>query len=546
MSYKQKIIKISVNCIFIYLFLNTGIVNSQSDLFGEKLLKMNQFKTVKGYLLNKLKVNPNDINALYLLGETYYKLGNNDSAHFYFSKGIVLNPNDYNCNIGIAKIMLDNSNNAEAKKIIEKVKLFSKYKDLNVMVSIADAYISSKNKQFEFASEILEKAKEIDITKPMIHIISGDLNSLIDKVGEAANDYERAIYYDKNCVEAFYKLGKIYHTARNNNESIKAYTNALNIDSTYIPVWRDLAELYYSIGSYQKASEAFFKYIQLTEPDLNDHFRYATILFFNKEYSKSLIETENALRKDPENFIMKRLYAYNLLETKDYQKSLIAINDFMSKASENKIISSDYEYYGKILSKNNKDSIAIIIFEKAMNMDSTKKVLYENIGASYDKLKKFEKAVEAYYNAITFKINPSALDYFALGKSAYFYGGSIANTDSLIKIQYLQKADTSFTKVIELSPKSHLGYFWKARVNALLDPNTITGIAKPWYEQVINILEVNPTKSPKDLVEAYGYMGVYLIKTDDIKGSKVYWNKIIEIDPKNEDALKYKDLKEKK
>ena len=521
----------------IFLMLNLGFVYSQTDDFGEKLLKMDQLKTAKHYFLKKVIDKPAEASAWYYLGETFFNLGNTDSAAFCFQKTILINPNDINGNIGMARIQLEKANISEAKKILERVNTLAKYRNVNVLASIAEALINTKNKQFDLALEYLQKAKDVDITKSVIHIVSGDLNSMQSNLGEAANDYERAFYYDKNCIEAYYKLGKIYSTARNFDQSIKAFESALKIDSTYIPVWRDLAEMYYTYGYYQKASDAFSKYIQLTEPDLNDHIRFASILYFNKEYAKSLTETDNALLKDAKNFVMKRLNAYNLYETKDYTKSLLSMNDFFKNTTESKIISTDYEYYGKVLSKNNQDSMAIIAFEKCISMDSTKKNLYENIGASYDKLKKFDNAAKAYNNVIVFKNNPSAIDYFALGKSAYFYGGSITDADSVVKMQYLQKADTSFTKVIELSPKSHLGFFWKARVNALLDPETATGLAKPWYEKVISILETTPDKNKKEIMESYQYLGYFYYLKKDNEMSKSYWNKILAIDPADKKAI---------
>ncbi len=540
----QKVVKILFFSLFIILCLNIGLVNAQTDVYGDKLLKMNQFKTAKTYFLKKINEKPNDISTLYYLGETYFNLNNVDSAQFYFQKAIALNPNDIYANIGIAKIQLEKSNLIEAKKTLDKANSLSKYKDVNVITSIADALISTKNKQYELANEYLLKAKEINKSKAIIHIVSGDMNSMQSNIGEAANDYERAFYYDNKCTEAYYKLGRIYSTAKNYKETIKAFESALKIDSNYIPVWRDLAEMYYAYGHYQEASDAFFKYIQLTEPDLNDHIRYATILYFNKEYAKSLIETENALIKDPKNFVMKRLNTYNLFETNEYAKALMAINSFFKIIPESKTIAQDYEYYGKILSKNNMDSLAIIAFEKTIALDSTKNEFYENIGKSYDKLKKYEKAVKAYENLILSQKAPLSSQYFQLGKSAYFSGTPLVNVeDSLKKMYYLQIADTSFSKVVEFSPASHLGFLWKARVNALIDSKTTAGLAKPWYDQVIIILEANPGKSPKDLIEAYGYLGVYFIKNDDNKTSKIYWNKILEIDPKNEDALKYKDMK---
>ncbi|MFZ4411917.1 MAG: tetratricopeptide repeat protein [Bacteroidales bacterium] len=538
MNALQKMVKKIVYSLFIILLLNQTSAFSQTDTYGEKLLKMNQFKTAKSYFLKKNAEKPNDISTLYFLGETYYNLGILDTAEFYFQKGIVLNPNDIYTNIGMGKILLDKSNIPEAKKMFEKANALAKYKDIKVLASIADAMISSKNKQYDLATEYLQKAIEKDKTKSIIHIVSGDKNSIQANLGEAANDYERAFYYDKNCTEAYYKLGKIYTTARNYKESIKAFESALKIDSSYIPVWRDLAEMYYSYGHYQDASDAFYKYIQLTEPDLNDHIRYATILFFNKEYAKSLSETDNALLKDPKNFVMKRLNSYNLYETKDFSKSLIAITDFFKTTPENKTIATDYEYYGKILSKNGMDSLAIISFEKALVMDSSKIELYENIGMSNDKLKKYDKSAKAYESLILSKTNPLSSEFFLLGKSTYYFGGSMADlADSLNKKAYLSKADTSFSKVIELSPNSFLGYFWKARVNALLDPETEIGLAKQWYEKVVSILEATPDKNKKELLESYQYLGYFHYIIKDNETSKIYWNKILAIDPTDKKAL---------
>ncbi len=534
----KKIMKISFFSFSIVLMLNIGLVYSQTDSYGEKLLKMNQFKTAKTYFLNKIVEKPNDLLIFYYLGETYYNLGKTDSAEFYFQKVLILNPNDIYSNIGFGKIQLDKSNIDDAKKIFERAYTLSKYKDINVIAAIADALISSKNKQYDLATEYLENAKDKDKTKAIIHIVSGDMNSMREKLGDAANDYERAFYYDKNCVEAYYKLGRIYTTARNFKESIKAFESAINIDSTYIPVWRDMAEMYYSYGRYQNASDAFLKYLELTEPDLDDHIRYATILYFNKDYSKSLIETNNALLQDPKNIVMKRLNAYNLFETKDYSKSLIAINDFFKTTPESKIISTDYEYYGKILSKNNQDSLAILIYEKTMAMDSTKSNLLENVGNSYDKLKKFDKAADSYGKLIAINANPLPTDYFYLGKSAYNAATFLtSSTDSLKRIEFLQLSDTSFSKVVELSPTSYLGYFWKARVNSLLDPATLTGLAKPWYEKVISLLESNPEKYKKELIESYQYLGVYFYKLKDNEQSKSYFNKILAIDPNDKFSL---------
>ena len=120
MNALQKMVKKIVYSLFIILLLNQTSAFSQTDTYGEKLLKMNQFKTAKSYFLKKNAEKPNDISTLYFLGETYYNLGILDTAEFYFQKGIVLNPNDIYTNIGMGKILLDKSNIPEAKKCLKR------------------------------------------------------------------------------------------------------------------------------------------------------------------------------------------------------------------------------------------------------------------------------------------------------------------------------------------------------------------------------------------------------------------------------------------
>jgi len=117
-----------------------------------------------------------------------------------------------------------------------------------------------------------------------------------------------------------------------------------------------------------------------------------------------------------------------------------------------------------------------------------------------------------------------------------------------MRLTYFMKADTSLGTVISKSPQSHLGYFWRARVNALLDPETEKGLARPYYQKADSIMSTNPTKFKKELIESYQYLGYYfylkaekdkadakLVKEDN-ENSKTYWNKLLAIDPENAKA----------
>jgi len=89
----------------------------------------------------------------------------------------------------------------------------------------------------------------------------------------------------------------------------------------------------------------------------------------------------------------------------------------------------------------------------------------------------------------------------------------------------------------EKAPDSYLGYFWRARINSVKDPETTMGLAKPYYEKTCSILE-GSEGNQKQLVEAYSYLAYYYYLKEDMETSKTYWNKILVIDPENQTAIK--------
>ena len=113
--------------------------------------------------------------------------------------------------------------------------------------------------------------------------------------------------------------------------------------------------------------------------------------------------------------------------------------------------------------------------------------------------------------------------------------------DNIAAQKYLFKADSLFAIVKERVPDSHLGSLWQARTQSQLDPETEQGLAKPYYESCIPILEKNKEKYSNELTECYRYLGYYYYLKQDMDNSKIYWNKILSIDPSNataQEALK--------
>jgi len=516
------------------------------------LIDIEQYQKAKNVFQSLIKKEPLNAKNFFYLGETYFITDKIDSADLYYKKGIEVNPDEAYNYIGTGKIFLQKENVEAAQEQFKKGISKVPRKDENFYILLGQAWTICKKTNFDEAKKYLDKAKDINEKNPEIYIKYGDLILTKEKTGGDANtQYNYAIDYNPNYAKSYYKIGLVYLRSKIVNNAIESFTKATTLDSNFIPAYRELGEIYLLAKRYDKAVESYKKYISMADYNVNDQIRYAVMLFYNKDYIAANKIVNKLYVTDPNNTNILRLLAYTSYELNDNAKGLEAIIRFFQLIDKSKILTSDYEYYGNILSKNNKDSLAISNYETVIRMDSSKKSLYENIAKIYDKQKNYRKTADYYEKLIKSEQEPLSSQYFIMGKNCYFYvSDDSVKADSLIKKTYIWKADSAFAKVSELSPTSHLGMLWRARSNAMLDPQTTQGLAKPYYEKVVEMLTANTdNKNKKDLIESYKYLGYYYyLKFQNAKGadkinqpqykesSLGYWQKLKELDPNDKAA----------
>jgi tetratricopeptide (TPR) repeat protein len=125
----------------------------------------------------------------------------------------------------------------------------------------------------------------------------------------------------------------------------------------------------------------------------------------------------------------------------------------------------------------------------------------------------------------------SIADYYNLGRVYYNFGQ--ASKDIII----LQKADTTFAYVTNLKPEFQggKGFFYRASIKQVLD--TVNFSAKQYFETYINYAKVDSVKNANELVVCFRYLASYYYFTagEYCKGV-AYWERIIALDPKNQDV----------
>ena len=515
------------------LFLAVIVLMLPNGIFAQTLKDAmrqttnEQFETAEMSFKSLIEREPNNGEYYFYYGENFFKNDNLPMANTVYQKGVAVNASNPLNYVGLGKIQWYEKKEKEAKENFFKATTLSQSKNATVLMKIAEAFINADTKNLAEAMLLLNQAAKLEPKNPEVYILIGDAYLEQNNGTEAIKNYDKATELDKASAKAILRIGQLYSRTKNYPLALDYYKRANSIDSLFAPAYRERAEIYNKAGQYQNAVAQYKKFLQLNN-NLSAKMRYAGFLYQAKQYKESIAQGSEVFKSDSGNVYLYRYLGYSYYENGEYQNGLNKMEGFFKKANnEVKIIPLDYEYYGKLLVKTGKDSLGLLNLMKAAEMDTAKKDIYSDIGAAYLKLKKYPEAIASYNKKINASVKPSANDYFGLGRT-YYYSKDFVN------------ADSTFARITRSNPDFPLGYLWRAKANTQLDPKNEKWLAKPYYEMYISKIKPEEIeKNKKELVEANTYMGVYHMNNKDFVNAKMYFKKVQEYDPNNENAKKF-------
>jgi len=481
----------------------------------------------------------------FYLGNIYFSENKLDSAEIYFKKGLVDKDDNVLNTIGLAMLKIKANPKVAETEIQTVLKLKSAKKNPDSFIAASNAYLV--NGLIDQAVIYQDKAKEVKSKYAPLAILMGDIELAKKNVGNACSNYELAILYDANCKEAYVKYARAY---RNVNSALAIdMLNRLKVkEPTFLLVDKELADIYYMNNQFDKAAALYDSFLKSGNSNAQDLVKYAMTLFFNHDFEKSLQIANEGLQKEPRNPAFNRLAMYNNTDLKKYDDAIKSAERLFNQSDKADFTYLDYRYYGQALSQTKQYDQAIEQYKKAIEADSSHVELWKDISDMYTSKNDFTNAIAAYnsyLNSLTEEKKTSDV-YYDFGKLYYAYGNSTDSVSSgktesvtLLRKNALIKADSIFGKVISLEPTNYRGYRLRALTNLSIDPDGIQGLAKLYYEQVLKIVEAkadiryNPV-----IIECSRYLGYYYSSKKDYAQSKVYWNKILSLDPTNEVATK--------
>ena len=272
-----------------YNFFQTGDINKANDI-----------------CLKVIEEQPNNFNALQLLGVIAFQKENYLKSAHIFKKAIKVNSNhaETHNNYSLALCRLNkfeeaiiswdkaikiNPNYAEAfynqgNAYSELKKFNSALKSYNKAIEIKPNYKQAYNnrgnvlKDLNLLNQALEsynKALEIKPTNAEEYNNCGNIYLELRLLNEAVKYYNEAIKINPNYAEAHYNYGKALYKLKRPSEAIESYKKSIKINPNYAEAYNNLGNAYSQLKLLNEAVKCYEQAIKI-DPDID--FLFGTLI----------------------------------------------------------------------------------------------------------------------------------------------------------------------------------------------------------------------------------------------------------------------------
>ncbi len=187
------------------------------ELYHKKALNcyfLQDFKCASEAFVSKIaisemkQVNIVDTTIIYFAGLTAYECKNYEVALIYFQRAIDLKYNEPALYTTLSKLYISNSDTAKA---LSTLKLgFSAFpEDVGILIEIINLYLSSN--ESVVALEYINKAKEKDPLNKSFYFVEGTLYDKVGNMDKSVESYKKAIEIDTSYVDSYFNLALVYY-----------------------------------------------------------------------------------------------------------------------------------------------------------------------------------------------------------------------------------------------------------------------------------------------------------------------------------------------
>lgn len=265
--------------------LNTAIEYHQNGNFQEA---ENIYREV-------LKTNPDNLDALYLLGIISQQKGYLDDAVNFLNRALLIKP-VFEIYKALAEVYYDKNDPDQAiilyKKAIEFDPEFTEgFYNLGVLFQ--------KHGNFDEAISYYEKVTELKPDHLSVYNNMALIFSSQNKLIEAINCYQKAIYLDFADTSAYFNLGNLYIELNKFDEAQECFQKNIELNPEDAGAYYSLGVNYLLKKQYDKAFEALSKALDLNYDKDHTYFNLGNVYFERGEFEQALKYYNKTLELNP-------------------------------------------------------------------------------------------------------------------------------------------------------------------------------------------------------------------------------------------------------
>jgi tetratricopeptide (TPR) repeat protein len=521
--------------------LSIAGIKAQTIQEGMNHLYADRDKSAKETFQKLVATNPNNLDAIYWLGQADLSMEDTRGARDLYEKTLQSNGNAPLIMVGLGHVELISGNKDKARQLFESAITLSTGKkgiDAAVLNAIGRANVDAKEGDIAYAIDKLRKASDADPKNPDILLNLGDAYRKAHEGGQAITTYEKADQLNPAFARADYRSAKLYETQKN----WEVYENYLNKsiqkDPRFAPAYYELYYYYLGKLDFNTAQDFANKFIANTEQDpQNDYLRIQT-LWAQKKYddaiagAKNLVSTVGVQTKPR----VYKLLALSYVGKGDTASAKQYIDEYFAKAKDEEVTPNDLILRGKIYGTvNGNDDIVYDSYVRAAQIDSVYDTKMSTLQEGIDYFKGKGSKIKEAQMRMVYSANrktPNLQDPLFTGIT--FYQG-----------QDYRRADSLFIVYKTSFPDSVYGHYYHARSNLGLDTtlsqepylsNMIDG-----FRRTIELAANNRDKYKGQAIASSSFLAAIYNNTKKNKDSAIYYlDKGLEFDPSNAALLSFK------
>ena len=530
-----------VLCLMAITVLTGQMLFAQKVDDGRKFLYYERYQSAKETFDQILAKEPDNVDAIYWLGQTLIKMKDSAGARDLYQKSLAANDNAPLLLVGMGEMLLMEGKTNEARQQFETAINMTKGKNVDVLNAVATANVDIKQGDAAYAVEKLKQATETRRFKNAdTYLIMGKAYRKLIDGGSAVTAYNKALELDDKLAAAKNGIGKIYETQKNPTYYLKAYEEAVQLDTAYAPAYFNLFYHYY-FRDVNKAGQYLNSYIANSDQGPETEYIKTDYTYAKGDFAGAKQRAEQLIAQYGEkvNPRMYRMVAYTSDTLGDANAAKQAMETFLQKADSSEILSSDYEELAKINSKiPGMEQEVTASFHKAIDMDTAVADKLKLIKSAAQVAQQMgDKNAQADWMGEAYKIDPnkSARDLYNWAYS-YYAAGNYVKADSLFCNDFIREY-----------PDQIYGYLWCARSKQAQDTAMTQGLAVEAYKTLAKkALEVDTSANGQlkpYAINANFYLVQYYNDIAKEKDTAIYYiDEVLKIDPTNENAINVRKI----